>query len=150
MFGSDDLPLGPNNAYPRKRIGSFGNMVASPEEIYEMSGLAKLPIRERDYHSSVNRVKGKMKTGRMMREGQDEEKFSPRGLRLRTVGRRLKFGLGEEEELGALPKFTASGRAIATTWKYGRGVYYKTVKDKDGRVERGQIIGGTTKVIDYA
>jgi hypothetical protein len=93
MFGSDNLPLGPNGQFPKQRINSAGNEIANPqdmEDMYDMSGLAKLPVRERDFHSSLNRVKGKMKMGRMMREDQDEDKFRPRSMP--TRGRRLKFG----------------------------------------------------------
>jgi hypothetical protein len=81
MFGSDSFPLGPNGQFPRQRISSAGNEIAPPEEmegLYGMSGVAKLPVIERDFHSSLNKVKGRMKQGRMMREGQDVDKFRPR------------------------------------------------------------------------
>ena len=55
-FGSNDFPLGPNGSFPRQRIRSAGNEIAPPEmmeKMYEESGLAKLPVVERDYHSSV-------------------------------------------------------------------------------------------------
>jgi len=96
MFGSDNLPLGPNGQFPKQRISSAGNEIAPPEEMeamYEessLNGIAKLPIRERDYRSSLNKVQNRMKYGRAMREGQDELKFEPR--RMQTRGRRLKFG----------------------------------------------------------
>jgi len=81
MFGSDDFPLGPNGKFPRQRINSAGNEIADPDEMegmYGMSGVARLPVVERDFHSSLDRVKGKMKQGRIMRQGQDEDKFTPR------------------------------------------------------------------------
>jgi hypothetical protein len=96
MFGSDNLPLGPNGQFPRQRISSAGNEIAPPEEMeamYEessLNGISKLPVRERDYRSSLNKVQNRMKHGRAMREGQDEHKFEPRGMLKR--GRRLKFG----------------------------------------------------------
>jgi len=80
-FGSDSFPLGPNGQFPRQRIYSAGNEIADPEEmegLYGMSEVAKLPVVECDFHSSLDRVKGKMKQGRMMRMGQDEDKFIPR------------------------------------------------------------------------
>jgi hypothetical protein len=95
-FGSDSFPLGPNGSFPRQRINSAGNEIAPPEameELYGMSGIAKLPVRERDYRSSLGKVQNRMKYGRAMREGQDEQKFKPRSLKaLPTRGRRLKFG----------------------------------------------------------
>ena len=81
MFGSDSFPLGPNGSFPKQRIYDAGNEIATPadmEEVYGMSGVAKLPVQERDFHSSIARVKNKMKKGKMMREGQDEQKFRPR------------------------------------------------------------------------
>lgn len=94
MFSGDDFPLGPNGQFPKQRINSAGNEIHAPEdmeEVYLESGLAKLPVRERDFNSSLQKVKGRMKQGRMMREGQDEQKFRPR--RMPTRGSRLKFGL---------------------------------------------------------
>ena len=96
MFGSDSFPVGPNGRFPKQRISSAGNEIAAPEDmeaLYEesdLNGIAKLPVRERDYRSSLNKVQNRMKVGRAMREGQDELKFQPR--RMQTRGRRLKFG----------------------------------------------------------
>lgn len=78
MFGSDSFPLGPNGQFPKQRISSFDKTLPDVEEVYDESGMAALPVRERDFHSSLDRVKGRMKVGRMMREGQDERKFTPR------------------------------------------------------------------------
>jgi len=84
MFSGDDFPLGPNGQFSRQRISSAGNEIAAPEEMEalyeesEMSGVAKLPVVERDFHSSLNKVKGRMKQGRMMREGQDVDQFRPK------------------------------------------------------------------------
>jgi len=94
MFGSDDFPLGPAGGFPKQRINSAGNEIHDPqdmEEAYLESGFAKLPVRERDFNSSLQKVKGRMKQGKMMREGQDEQKFRPRIMP--TRGARLKFGL---------------------------------------------------------
>lgn len=80
-FGSNDFPLGPNGQFPRQRISSAGNEIAAPEMmegIYSVSGVAKLPVIERDFHSSLNKVKGRMKQGKIMREGQDADKFRPK------------------------------------------------------------------------
>ena len=93
MFGSDSYPLGPNGQYPKQRIKSAGNEIAASEDMEDMylgNAFAKLPVRERDFKSSLNKVQNRMKQGRMMREGQDELKFQPR--RMPTRGRRLKFG----------------------------------------------------------
>lgn len=81
MFGSDSFPLGPAGGFPKQRINSAGNEIAPSQDMEEMyleCGLAKLPVKEKDFHSSLNKVKGRMKVGRMMREGQDEQKFRPR------------------------------------------------------------------------
>ena len=94
MFSGDDFPLGPNGQFPKQRISSAGNEIYAPEdmeEVYLESGLAKLPVRERDFNSSLNKVQKRMKSGRPMREGQDENKFRPR--RMPTRGARLKFGV---------------------------------------------------------
>lgn len=80
MFGSDSFPLGPNGSFPKQRISNFNDQLpmADVEDVYDGNDLSKLPVRERDFHSSLNRVKGRMKVGKMMREGQDERKFTPR------------------------------------------------------------------------
>lgn len=82
-FGSNDFPLGPNGSFPKQRINSAGNEIAAPEEmeeLYDMSGVARLPVIERDFHSSLNKVKGRMKQGRIMRQESDKDvdKFRPR------------------------------------------------------------------------
>lgn len=92
-FGSDSFPIGPNGSYPKQRINSAGNEIAAPEDmedLYTLNRSAKLPVRERDFRSSLAKVQNRMKVGRAMREGQDEKKFEPRGMLKR--GRRLKFG----------------------------------------------------------
>lgn len=80
MFGSDSFPLGPNGQYPKQRISNAGNELCPPEDMDEvyLGAVAKLPVRERDFHSSLSKVKNRMKVGRAMREGQDERKFTPR------------------------------------------------------------------------
>ena len=83
MFSGDDFPLGPNGQYPRQRISSYGNEIAAPqemEELYGMSEVARLPVIERDFHSSLNKVKGRMKQGKRMRQESDrnEDQFRPR------------------------------------------------------------------------
>jgi hypothetical protein len=89
MFGSDTFPLGPAGGFPKQRISNAGNEIAPPEDMDEMylGAVAKLPIRERDFHSSLNKVKGRMKVGRMMREGQDEQKFRPKSKKWMQTGR---------------------------------------------------------------
>ena len=94
MFGSDNFPLGPNGQFPKQRIGSSGDgmpMSQDMEEVYELSGLAKLPVRERDFNSTLQKVGGRMKFGRAMREGQDEQKFKPRSMKDRRMMRTSKL-----------------------------------------------------------
>jgi hypothetical protein len=89
-FGSDSFPLGPAGGFPKQRIRTAGNELIPSEdmeEAYLESGLAKLPVRERDFHSSLNKVKGRMKVGRMMREGQDAQKFRPKSKKMFMVDR---------------------------------------------------------------
>lgn len=263
-FGSDSFPLGPNNRFPRKRMSSYGVMLIPPVSMQDtyLSGnntVAKLPSTEKNYHTSVDRAKGRMKEGEVVRTrrrhmdidrfrpryappsslrhalGQDEDMDNDsvyieragdegevddsvgqlpslfRGLRnlltqpakvhtpvpvtqantkpamqsaitgawrtRPTVAETMrgKWGrmliadkvLSERgtwgtrnipslitkirgmEGLGALLKYTSSGRVIGSTWRYGKGTYYKTVRGSDGRIERGQIVGSGTKVIDY-
>jgi hypothetical protein len=79
MFSGDDFPLGPNGRYPKQRINSAGNEIAAPEEmegLYGNNGYAKLPVVERDFNSSLNKVKGRMKQGKMMRS--EKREFRPR------------------------------------------------------------------------
>lgn len=80
MYGSDSFPLGPAGGFPKQRISNAGNELAPPEDMDEvyLGAMAKLPGREKDFHSSLNKVKGRMKVGKMMREDQDERKFTPR------------------------------------------------------------------------
>jgi hypothetical protein len=83
-FGSNDFPLGPNGKYPPQRVSSYGNDIGPPnrvEEIYELSGEAKLPVTEKDYHSSVSRVKNRMKSGKPNKHSDgyaDIDKFRPK------------------------------------------------------------------------
>lgn len=95
MFGSDNFPLGPNGQFPAQRISSAGNEIHAPEDmedVYLESGLAKLPVRERDFHSSLQKVGGKMKMGRAMREGQDEQKFRPRSKKKMQTSKWERMG----------------------------------------------------------
>jgi len=95
MFGSDSFPLGPNGQFPKQRISSAGNEIAAPEQmegLYSASGGVRLPVVERDFHSSLNRIKGRMKQGKMMRIGQNAQKFRPRGRNLMSL---FRAGLGE-------------------------------------------------------
>ena len=105
MFSGDDFPLGPNGQYPKQRISSAGNEIAAPEymeAMYDRSEVARLPVVERDFHSSLNRVKGSMKQGRMMREGQDVDKFRPK-----YAGTSKIRQAEEEEGLGRYGLFRA-------------------------------------------
>lgn len=83
-FGSNDFPLGPNGKFPKQRISSAGNEIADPhemEEMYSMTGLAKLPAVEKDYHSSVGKVKDRMKTGKPHKSAEaydDVDKYRPK------------------------------------------------------------------------
>jgi hypothetical protein len=234
MFGSDSFPVGPNNRFPKKRMSSYGVMLIPPVSMQDtyLSGnntVAKLPSTEKNYHTSVDRAKGRMKEGDVVRTrcrhmdidrfrpryappsslrhalGQDEdldedsvyiERAGDEGevddsvgqlpslfMRLRNLlmqpakvhtpvpvtqantkpamqsaitgawGRKptemyMRGGL-MGEGLGALLKYTSSGRVIGSTWRYGKGTYYKTIRGSDGRIERGQIVGSGTQVIDY-
>lgn len=83
-FGSNDFPLGPNNQYPRQRIRNFGNMVAPPnrvEDVYRDNNQVQLPVVEKEYNSSVEKVKRRMKFGREMRKGQRPDKFRPKNIK---------------------------------------------------------------------
>lgn len=79
-FGSNDFPLGPNGQFPRQRIGSFDNRIAPPnrvEDVYRNNNQSRLPVVEREYSSSVEKVKRRMKMGVEMRKGQRPDKFRP-------------------------------------------------------------------------
>ena len=104
-FGSNDFPLGPNGQYPRQRVGNFGNRIAAPnrvEDVYRGNGGVRLPVVEKDFSSTVERAKGRMKMGREMRAGQKVNKFRPKytkaelsGWRasatIRPIGKRGRF-----------------------------------------------------------
>lgn len=83
-FGSNDFPLGPNGQFPKQRIGNYGNTIAPPsrvEDVYRGNSESRLPAIEREYSSSVEKVKRRMKLGRKMREGQRSDKFRPKYAR---------------------------------------------------------------------
>lgn len=86
MFKSDNFPLGPNGRFPKQRVRTAGNELipaVSMQDTY-LSGhntAAKLPSIEKDFHSSVNKVKGRMKQGEMMRDKnrhKNSDRFRPR------------------------------------------------------------------------
>ena len=84
-----------------------------------MSGVAKLPVVERDFNSSLNKVKNRMKYGKAMREGQDEQKFRPRFKRLAETnvlshGPRFKMNNLETE---------SEERALMARFKDGTGIF---------------------------
>lgn len=79
-FGSNDFPLGPNGQFPRQRIGNFDNRIAPPnrvEDVYRRNRGSKLPVVEKEFSSSVEKVKRRMKMGREMRKNQRADKFRP-------------------------------------------------------------------------
>ena len=121
MFGANGFPLGPNGQYPRQRINSYGNMIASPsrvEEIYERSDEAQLPVVEKDFHSSINRVKKSMKQGSPNKHADsygDVDRFKPRYAKGASV--RPSRGEAPDEWLKRrkqrFPGLTATGPEIA-------------------------------------
>lgn len=133
-FGSNGFPLGPNGEYPKQRINRF-NSVMNPirrvEDVYRDSNEAKLPVVERDFNSSINKVKRNMKQGRIMREGQDVDLFRPRTAKkskvkgdnwLRQRGNKFP-GLGNIEiDLWKRPKRIAETNVLShgPMWKINR------------------------------
>lgn len=95
MFSGDGFPVGPNGRFPKQRIATAGNELIPPvsmQETYLRSNVAKLPVVEKDFHSSVNRVKGRMQRGEMIRKGQGSDKFRPK-----MAAKGKLSGEGEEE-----------------------------------------------------
>ena len=84
MFGSDNFPLGPAGGYPKQRIRSFNRQLipgVSAQDTYLSGGssVSKLPNLERDFHSSNERAKGRLKDGSQIRGGfQGVNRFKPR------------------------------------------------------------------------
>lgn len=82
-FGSNGFPLGPNGQYPKQRVSSYNTSDIAPpnrvEDVYTGNRGSKLPAVEKDFGSSINKAKWRMKQGSMMRQGQDVDKFRPRG-----------------------------------------------------------------------
>lgn len=65
-FGSDEFPLGPAGGFPRQRIHSAGKMIFPPmskEDVYMNTEEARLPVVEKDFHSSVSKAHNRMKFG---------------------------------------------------------------------------------------
>jgi hypothetical protein len=85
MFGSDSFPLGPAGGFPKRRWNSYGRLLVpgvSMQDTY-LSGrntVSKLPNIERDFASSNNKAKGRMKQGRAIRSGgfRGINRFRPR------------------------------------------------------------------------
>lgn len=122
-FGSENLPLGPNGQFPKQRINSYGNEIVPPEDMeqtYLSCGLAKLPVVEKDYHSSVSKVKDRMKQGKPHKhsdEYRDIDRFRPRYAPPSS----LRHALGEDEqkeidELNTL----GGGRSMKRMMKTGK------------------------------
>lgn len=93
MFKGDSFPLGPNGRFPRKRMSNYGVSIIPPVSMQDtyLSGhntVAKLPSTEKNYHSSVNKVKGRMKQGMAIRRGGTPtvELFRPRYAPLSRLG----------------------------------------------------------------
>lgn len=67
-FGSNDFPLGgPAGGYPKQRVSNYGNYIAPPnrvEDVYRGNDSAQLPVVEREFSSSVEKVKRRLKMGR--------------------------------------------------------------------------------------
>ena len=97
-FGSDSFPLGPNGQFPRQRIRNAGNEIAPPEmmeELYDRGDVARLPVVERDFHSSVNRAKERMQRGKMMRREQGYDDLRPRYALKGKLGRPIRTSITE-------------------------------------------------------
>jgi hypothetical protein len=98
-FGSDSFPLGPAGGFPKQRVVSAGNEIAPPElmqELYDSQNHAKLPVRERDYHSSVSKV-NKMKMGKKHRNAEmDSEDIKWLGRKRPGVSGVGFFGMRNE------------------------------------------------------
>lgn len=90
-FGSDNFPLGPAGGYPKVRRRSYGAMLNPPvnaQDVYLSGGntVSKMPSIEKDFNSSINKAKGRMKRGSAMRRGGRgfdylRPRYAPTGLR---------------------------------------------------------------------
>lgn len=78
--GPGSFPLGPIAMYPSKRVGNFGNVINPPsrvEDEYSECRYAKLPAIEKEYSSSVEKAKRRLKMGRK-RDRVAGDDFHPR------------------------------------------------------------------------
>ena len=107
MFGSESFPVGPNGQFPRQRVRTAGNELVPPqnmEEVYWRSGVARLPVVEKEYHGSVNRVKSDMSVGRPNIHARIHKGFRPRYAKEIFIGMPV-FGMRQNvlngEGLGA-------------------------------------------------
>lgn len=153
MFGSDSFPLGPNGQFPRQRIGSAGNEIAPPErmeEMYSRNRYAKLPVTEKDYHSSVNKVKGSMKYGRMIRG--EESEFRPRYAPKSRV--QQSMGEYEDDGLGFGKKFRKKFKKLVKVATFPQRMAMGIVKKLPGgkglirlaeRIPGGKLLTDPTK-----
>lgn len=126
-FGSESFPLGPAGGFPKNRIASAGNEIAPPEmmeEMYDSQNHAKLPVRERDYHSSVSRVKDKMKMGRPHKNADAPDEW------LKRRKQRFPYGLEKEGER------VRPGSAIGQPAAGMSGVGFFGMKGELGDVEQ--------------
>lgn len=104
MFGSDNFPLGPAGGYPKQRIRSFSNPLipgVSAQDTYLSGGssVSKLPNLERDFNSSNQKVKGRLKDGSQIRGGfRGVNRFRPRYAPFFGVRRAPKELSGFEDD----------------------------------------------------
>lgn len=129
MFGSDDFPLGPNNQFPRQRISNYGVQIIPPVSMQDtyLSGnntVSKLPNLEKDFHSSISKVRRRMRHGWAIRRG---------GLPIIGLFRPRyapKSSLGQEEEY--------------------HGMDYDPIYDRSGgRFDEGETDDSVGRVIPF-
>jgi len=135
MFGSDSFPLGPNNRFPKQRISSYGVVMIPPVSMQDtyLSGhntVARLPNTEKDFHSSVNKAKRRMKNGMAIRRGgiPTVELFRPRYApqsRLGEEDREIEYRSMDQD-----PMFDSEGH------RFDEG----ETDDSVGRVVGGRIV----------
>lgn len=71
-FSSNGLPLGPNDSFPRQRIGNAGTVNLRPvrdvEGRYMENEVAQLPTQEKEYSSVANAAKNHLLFGEVKRQ----------------------------------------------------------------------------------
>jgi len=122
MYGSESLPLGPAGGFPKQRISDYGVEIVPPQDQegrYAGSDISRLPAVEKDFNSSVRRVKSRViDSQRRMRGGIDgvganTEFFRGTMIAMKKMLKQAPHNIQGRRSLGNMRSFLAD-RMIQT------------------------------------